>query len=158
MLAKSGDVYLRYWVIKNVVFLTEIGSLWWNKTEFLPKCGCVDTTVWMYCLYTDETNWEKARLELHKTAVCCLEQILGVVAYKTAAVRPLTSHPTNHPNKTSKTYWALLLRRGRTHKRCSLMNSYTRAHQCCSTRKDLYRSALCGHWMQSMGPAWSDEW
>ena len=56
-----------------------------------------------------QENTEKvARQELHKNAACCLEQILEATPHKTAAIRPSTSHLTNHPSKTNKTWRALL--------------------------------------------------
>ena len=55
-----------------------------------------------------EITGEKARWELHKDVACCFEQILEAAAYKTAVVRPLTSHLTNHPSKMNKTCFALL--------------------------------------------------
>ena len=42
------------------------------------------------------------------TQRCCLKQFLEVALYKTAVVRPPTSHCTNHQGKTSKICWALL--------------------------------------------------
>ena len=45
---------------------------------------------------------DKARLELQKDA------ILNKSLKKTAGVWLLTSHLTNRPSKTNKTYWALL--------------------------------------------------
>ena len=41
----------------------------------------------------------------HKDAACGFEQILETGPYKTATVRPLTSHLVNHPKKVNKTYW-----------------------------------------------------
>ena len=31
--------------------------------EFLPKCGCVNTTIWMYLMNTNEMHGEKAMLQ-----------------------------------------------------------------------------------------------
>ena len=56
----------------------------------------------MYLLDLYETDAEKARRELPKKTVGCFQQILGAEPDKTTAVRPLTSHLTNHPSKTSK--------------------------------------------------------
>ena len=39
----------------------------------------------------NERLGEKARWELHKDAVCIINQILKVALYKTAAVQPLVS-------------------------------------------------------------------
>ena len=52
------------------------------------------------CTATYKMLGEKARWELHKDAACC---------FKTAAVQLLTSYLTNHPSKTNKTCWALLV-------------------------------------------------
>ena len=57
---------------------------------------------------TNKTQREKARWELHKNAMCCLEQILEAILHKIAAVLPPTSRLTNHPSKTNKTCKALL--------------------------------------------------
>ena len=66
-----------------------------------------------------EKNVEKARWKLHKNAMCYSEQILEETTHKTAAVQPLTSHLTNHSNKTNKTCEALLEKSGRTRERRS---------------------------------------
>ena len=50
-----------------------------------------------------KTMWEQ-----HKDIACCFEQILKAAPYKTAAVQPLMSDFSKHPNKTNKTCWALL--------------------------------------------------
>ena len=42
-------------------------------------------------------------------------------------------------------------KQGRINKRCLLIDSNTKMHQCRSISKDLYRSTLCGHWMQPKG-------
>ena len=47
-----------------------------------------------YCMdapHGHKTHGEKARLELHKNAMCCFEQILEAVPHKTAALRALIS-------------------------------------------------------------------
>ena len=43
----------------------EIWSFGWNKTGFLPSCGCVSTTVWLYHRDANETHREKARQECY---------------------------------------------------------------------------------------------
>ena len=55
---------------------------------------------------------EKARWELHKIAVCCLEQVLEVTAHKITAVWPPATHLKNHSNKMNKTCRALLEKQG----------------------------------------------
>ena len=66
----------------------------------------------MYHMDANKTHKEKARLELHKNAANCLEQILEATSQKTAAIQPLASHLTNHSRKTNKTCWALLEKKG----------------------------------------------
>ena len=63
---------------------------------------------------------EKVRWELLKDVVCCCEQILEAVPFKTVAVQPLTSHHTYHP---SKTCWILLEKKGWTDKWHSPLDS-----------------------------------
>ena len=58
--------------------------------------------------------------------------------HKTVAVQLLTSPLKNHP---SKTYKALLEKKGQTHKQYSSMNPYTWAIQCWPTSKDFHQ--LC---------------
>ena len=50
----------------------------------------------MHLIDANETQREKARLEPHKNAVYCLEQVLEAIPNKTAAVQPLASHLTKH--------------------------------------------------------------
>ena len=56
----------------------------------------------MHHIDPNQTHGEKARWKLHKNAACCFEQILEAMPRKTATVRPLTSHHTNHPSKMNK--------------------------------------------------------
>ena len=65
---------------------------------FLPSCGCINTIVWMHHLYANKMKGEKVGWELYKNATC-FEQILKATVYKTATVRPLTSHLTIHLSK-----------------------------------------------------------
>ena len=104
---------------------------------FLLRCNCVHTTIWMHYIDTNKTHREKAKCEL------CLEQILEATLHKKAAVRPLTTHPSNHSSKTNKTYGTLLEKQGRIHKRRSSMNSYTWMCQCWPTSKNLHQ--LCAY-------------
>ena len=68
----------------------------------LLSCSHVSTTVWLHHLDSNKMPEVKACWELHKTVVCCFEQILEAV------VLPLTSHLTNHPIKMGKTCHILL--------------------------------------------------
>ena len=83
---------------------------------FLSSCSYVHTTIWMHHIDTNKMHREKATWELHKNDACHLEQILEVKPHKTAAVSPLTSHLTNHRNKTNKTCRILLEKQEQTHK------------------------------------------
>ena len=64
------------------------------------RCICVGVTLWRHHLDSNETFGDKAWWELHKDAACCFEQIMKAAPNKTAAVRPLTPHLTNHHSKT----------------------------------------------------------
>ena len=82
----------------------------------------------------NEMPGEKARYELHTDTACCFEQILLSAPYKKAVIYPLTSHLTNHLNKTNKIYGILLEKSGQTHKRKFPIDTWT--HQCWSTSKN----------------------
>ena len=88
-----------------------------------------------------KTHWAQAWWELQKNATCCLEQILEATPHKTAAVQSSACHFPNHSRKTNKTYGALLKKQGQTHKRLSLMDSYTWTCHCALTSRDLHQ--LC---------------
>ena len=64
------------------------------------------STKWTF----NKIHGEKARWELHKDTMCCFEQNLEAMTHRTAAVKPLTSHLTNHPSKTNKTYRVQLVK------------------------------------------------
>ena len=81
-------------------------------------------------------------MEMHKMAASCFEHILEGITHKTTAVWPLTANLTNHLNKANKTCETLLEKQELTHKRRSLMDSYTWTHQCWSTSKYL-KNQLC---------------
>ena len=101
------------------------------------------------------TPEERARWEVHKSAIWCFEQTLGTAPYKTAVIWSLASHLTNYPSKTSKEWWALLEKKGRNHKQRSFLGTWISLYLL--TNKDLHTSVLCGHWMQSGWPAESDD-
>ena len=116
-----------------------IWSIQVNKMGFLPNCGCVTNTVWMYNMDSNNMHREKARFELHKNDTSYREHILEATLYETTSVWPLTSHLSNHPSRTNKTCRTLLEKQGRTYKWRSSMNPYT-----WTTTKKLFTSALCG--------------
>ena len=78
----------------------------------LPGCSHVGTTVWLNNKDFNKSLSKKknARWELHKNVACCFEQILEATPEKTASVWPLVSYLTNHPSKTNKISWALLVK------------------------------------------------
>ena len=81
-----------------------------------PSCSHISTTVWLHHLeYSNEKIGKKALWKIHKNIMCCLEQILEAARYKTALVRPLTSHLTNHRNKMCKIWRALLVKKEQTY-------------------------------------------
>ena len=55
----------------------------------------------MHYMYANETQREKATLELQKNTTCCLEQILVEIPNKTAALWPPAFHLTTDFNKTN---------------------------------------------------------
>ena len=61
----------------------------------------------MHHIDADKAYREKAGQELHKNTTSQIEQILDATSYKTAAVRPPTSHLESHSNKTDKICWTL---------------------------------------------------
>ena len=75
------------------------------KQEIFQAVAGISTIVWLHHLDSNETFAEKDRWELHKNTVCYSEQILEVAPYKTAAIRPLTSHLTNYLSKVNKSCW-----------------------------------------------------
>ena len=54
----------------------------WNKTQFLPSSGRIDTAIWMYYLDANKTAGEKARRQLHKNAASNIEQVLEATHHK----------------------------------------------------------------------------
>ena len=82
----------------------------------------------------------------------CFEQILKAAPNKIAAVRPLSSHLTNHLSTMRKTCQLLLKKQERIHKRRPPVDSYTQIHQW-PTSKNLHPSVQCGHRVSSRGLA-----
>ena len=56
------------------------------------------STTWVLKKYQ-----EKSRYELDNNATCCFKKILKVTPHKTAAIRTLASHRTNHQSKRNET-------------------------------------------------------
>ena len=81
-----------YWLVIDRI---EVWSIWLNKTGFLLSYGCVNTTVWMHHVDTNQKHREKARWEIYKNAVCSFKRILVVTPHKTTAAWPLASHLKN---------------------------------------------------------------
>ena len=94
--------------------------------------------------------------ELHKLAACCLEQILEAAAYKTGAVRPLTSHLENYPRKVSHSCWVLVMKSGRTQSDILRWIPTNRRTSVCQPEKILHSSVMHGHRMPSGELAGSD--
>ena len=67
-----------------------------NKMGFLPESGHVSTTIWLYHLYSKS----KSKMEQHKNAMCCFEQILEAASNNTGALWLPASHLTNYPRLT----------------------------------------------------------
>ena len=115
--------------------------------KILPSCSHVSTIVWLHHMNFSKVFGKKARWKLHKDAMCYFEQILKKAPHKIAVIWPLVSHLINHSSKISKTCWALLEKKGQTHKQGSSMSANTWIEQCWLTSKD--SSTLCKHWMPS---------
>ena len=68
------------------------------QTQFLPSSDRVDTAIWMHYMNANRAAEEKAWRQLHKNTASNIEQVLEAAPYKTAAVRPPTTHHKNYPN------------------------------------------------------------
>ena len=100
--------------------------------SILPN-GCISWTL--------RKSIEK-KLEQHKNAACCLEQILEATHHKTAVCTATNLPSTNHPSKTNKTCEALPEKQGRTDKRRSLTDFCTWTPQFWPSCKDLQQLCL----------------
>ena len=78
-------------------------SLWSNKMGILPRRRCVNNTVWIHYMDSNETPRENAGWELHKNASCYFELILEATPQKFVAVWLLTSYLRNQQSKTNRT-------------------------------------------------------
>ena len=136
----------------------EFSSIRYNKTGFLPSCGCIHTTVWMHCRDTNKMHREKARWELHKNATSYLTQILEAAPCETTSVQPLISHLANHPNKMNKACGTLLEKKGWIHKWHFSMDSHTWRCLFWPKSKNLFTLARCGHIMSFERPARNNGW
>ena len=54
------------------------------------------TTVWMHLVAVNKTHEEKSLMATIQESTCCFKQILEIISFKIAAIRPLNSHHTNH--------------------------------------------------------------
>ena len=71
--------------------------------------------MWMHYKDTNEVQREKAWWELHKNATSYFEKILEATPHETTAVRPLTFHLKNYPNKMNNRYCSLLEKPEQSH-------------------------------------------
>ena len=83
-----------------------------------------DSQCWLHHVGFSQMIGEKARWELHKNAAYSFEKFLEAAPHKTAAVRPLISHLTNHPSKPRHVghCWRSKIQ---NYEEVSLMGSYT---------------------------------
>ena len=70
----------------------------WNKMQFFPCSGRVDTAVWMHYMDATKTYGEKTWRQLHKNAASNVEQVLEATTNKAATVRPPTNHREKYPS------------------------------------------------------------
>ena len=127
------------------ILLTDYQSyenLIYNKTGFPPSRSYLHTTIEMNHLDVKTHIKKNAWWERNENAARCLEQTLGATPEETIAVRPLSSHLTSYSSKTNKPCGKLLERQGRTHKQCSLMESFIWSCQYWPTSKNLQQ--FCG--------------
>ena len=108
-----------------------------------PSRSCVSTIEWMHHQDTKEILEEKIRWNytkmLHAVLNRSWKQMYGHLP-------PIS--------QTNQVWWIRHVREAiQSHKRCSLIDSYTWTCQFWRTSKDLCTSALCRHWMQCRGPA-----
>ena len=82
-----------------------------RKSDFSNKVNCsrISATIWLHHLGSNKIPREKARWKLHQDFACCFKQIIEVVPYKTANVRPLTSNLIKHPRSKNELTSDLLL-------------------------------------------------
>ena len=100
---------------------------------------------------------EKSWWELHKDVACSFEKTPKAAPNKTVAVRPLTSHLTNYPNKMNKTCWTNVGWSKDKLLSDLLMDSYMWIYQCWPTIKNLtFIRSLCRHLVLSRGLMKSD--
>ena len=100
-------------------------SIQYNKTGFIPSCGCIHATVWMHPEDANKTHREKSRWEILKNAMSYFKQNVESTLHETIAVRPLFFSLKKYLSKMNKICRTLPEKQGRTHKWHSLMDSYT---------------------------------
>ena len=82
----STETDINTWLPKAVGHM-EVKPDQWNKKQFLPSSGRVDTAVWMHYMDAKQTYGEKAWWQLHKNAASNTEQHLEATTHKGAAVQ-----------------------------------------------------------------------
>ena len=91
------------WLAKVWIAIDRLSVIWKSnladdiKRSFFLSSGRV-TTIWMHQMDADWLYGEKARWQLHKNTTSYIEQILGAISHKAAAVRPPATHLENHSN------------------------------------------------------------
>ena len=83
---------------RQVINHMYIRSFRLHKTGLLPSFDCLQITPWIHYMDSNRIYGEKARLELHNNAKCCLKQILEATTDQTEAVRPLPSYLIKQSN------------------------------------------------------------
>ena len=144
--------YMRRKVMKwywQFIDYMEISSIWENKTVTLSSCSRVNAIARLHHMDFDEMLGEKLDRNTTRMLRAVLKKIMETATYKIAAIQPLISHLSNHPNKTNKRRWKQLKRLGQTRKWPSLGNSYIWIHKCWESSKNVYSSTLGKHWRRA---------
>ena len=86
--------------------IDRLSSIWKSDLSNKIKRDFFRIVVVLVLLYSCTTLMKcmkkKARCKLQKNAMSCFEQTPGVASIRTASIRSLTSHLTNHSNKTRR--------------------------------------------------------
>ena len=107
------------------------------------------------CMIFVNKSWKQ-----HPTKGCCMlfGTNLGTITLQNSRCIPIYLHLANHSRMSSKKCWALLEKKGPTHKLYSPMDSYSWTCQGSLTSKNLHSSALCVHWVPSRELIKGDCW
>ena len=123
--------------------INRLSIIWRSDLTDKMKRSFFQAAVTSILLYGG-TTWTQNGWRRSQTVIAAsnLEQVLAAPPHKTPTVRPPASYHENYSSQTNQTCRTLLEKQGRTHKRCTLMDTHTWPCKSKTTSTNIHSAAI----------------